>query len=335
MIKYGISKKTPTESEAGENAHQTGWTTPPDLNLLIALNALLQENSVAGAARRLRLSPSAVSRQLQRLRETTNDPLLVRSGRGLLPTPRALELQDHVADLLKSCEEVLRPQQEEALKTAQGEFTLRVSQAIMTKAAVDLVARMARDIPGVRLRFMLKHQNNAPGLSDGAVDLEIASVKSATDQNLRSLAVFRDHFVGVCSKQHPQLEFVSKRSPSLSLLNYTTLPHVDVARHTPAPDHPQTPIDRALSELGLSRRVSVVVDDFASALEIVSVTDLIATVPSTSVTKLSPELLWFDLPMESPQIHLSMLWHPRSEADPVHRWVRNTLRTLLWDDNRR
>lgn len=329
VIIYGTSNRAP--ADLGDSTSQTALGPLPDLNLLIALNALLQEYSVAGAARRLRLSPSAVSRQLQRLRETMGDPLLVRSGRGLVPTPRALELRDHVAGLLHSCEEALRPQCEAALQSAQGEFTLRVSQAIMTKATVELVGRMARDIPGVRLRFVLKQQNNAPGLSDGSVDLEIAPVKTAKDQELRSQTVFRDCFVGVCRKDHHSLEQSAGQRSSFSLRNYALTPHVDVARHIPSPDHPDTPIDRTLSKLGLARHVAVVVDDFASALEIVAATDLITTVPSNSVVRLPGELLWFDLPMQSPKIQLSMLWHPRSEADPVHRWVRSTLRELLGD----
>jgi DNA-binding transcriptional LysR family regulator len=81
----------------------------PDLNLLVTLDVLLAEGSVARAAKRLHLSPSAMSRALARLRETTGDPLLVRAGRGLVPTPRALELRDNVGQLVQEAEAVLRP----------------------------------------------------------------------------------------------------------------------------------------------------------------------------------------------------------------------------------
>lgn len=335
MINYETSQKALAQADQSDRDGQAGWAPPRDLNLLSALNALLQEHSVAGAARRLRLSPSAVSRQLQRLREATGDPLLVRSGRGLVPTPRALELRDQVAELLEGCEGVLRPLRQQALMSARGDFTLRVSQAIMAKAAVELVRRMALEVPGVRPRFMLKQQNNAPGLSDGSVDLEIASVKETKDQDLRSLAVFRDSFVGLCRMGHAGLDFgagsAPDQAPAMPLQAYAAFAHVDVARHTPGPDQPNTPIDRSLAKLGLSRRIAVVVDDFSSAIEIASATDLIATIPSSSAAKLPAGLVRFDLPMESPQIQLSMLWHPRSEADPVHRWVRTTLRALLWE----
>src|SRR5215469_15700096 len=99
----------------------------PDLNLLVVLDVLLAEGSVAGAARRLRLSPSAMSRALARLRETTGDPLLVRAGRGLVLTPRALALRDQVSRLVREGETILRPVETLDLKRLQRTFTLRSS----------------------------------------------------------------------------------------------------------------------------------------------------------------------------------------------------------------
>ena len=107
----------------------------PDLNLLITLNVLLEEGSVARAAQRLRLSPSAMSRALARLRETTGDPLLVRAGRGLVPTPRALELREQVSRLVQDAEAVLRPAEQLDLKQLVRTFTLRTSDGFVTSAA--------------------------------------------------------------------------------------------------------------------------------------------------------------------------------------------------------
>src|SRR3954463_10361127 len=103
----------------------------PDLNLLVTLDVLLAEGSVARAARRLSLSPSAMSRALARLREATGDPLLVRAGRGLVPTPRALELRDTVGQLVHDAEVVLRPAQVLELKTLNRTFTLRTSEGFV------------------------------------------------------------------------------------------------------------------------------------------------------------------------------------------------------------
>ncbi|TIX02248.1 MAG: LysR family transcriptional regulator, partial [Mesorhizobium sp.] len=135
----------------------------PDLNLLVTLDVLLTEGSVARAARRLRLSPSAMSRALARLRETTGDPLLVRAGRGLVPTPRALELRERVGQLVQDAEAVLRPVETLELKRLVRTFTLRNQDGFVENFGPDLIARVGQQAPGVRLRFVLKpDKDNTP-----------------------------------------------------------------------------------------------------------------------------------------------------------------------------
>ncbi|MEJ2626881.1 MAG: LysR family transcriptional regulator, partial [Pseudolabrys sp.] len=141
----------------------------PDLNLLFTLDVLLAEGSVARAARRLRLSPSAMSRALARLRETTGDPLLVRAGRGLVPTPRALELRDRVGRLVQDGEAVLRPAEVLDLKQLTRTFTIRASEGFAETFGPSLIARLEKDAPGVRLRFMQKPNKDSAPLREGAV----------------------------------------------------------------------------------------------------------------------------------------------------------------------
>src|SRR5437773_11267642 len=121
----------------------------PDLNLLVTLDVLLAEGSVARAAQRLRLSPSAMSRALARLRETTGDPLLVRAGGGPVPTPRALELRERVGQLVQDGQTVLRPARELILKQLVRTFTLGSSEGLVEDIAPALIARVAKDAPGV------------------------------------------------------------------------------------------------------------------------------------------------------------------------------------------
>src|SRR5437660_2224212 len=128
----------------------------PDLNLLVTLDVLLAEGSVARAAQRLRLSPSAMSRALARLRETTGDPLLVRAGRGLVPTPRALELRERVGQLVQDCTVVLRPAEMLKLSQLVRTFTLRTSEGFVENFGPELIARVGKEAPGVRLRFVQK-----------------------------------------------------------------------------------------------------------------------------------------------------------------------------------
>ena len=133
----------------------------PDLNLLITLDALLAEGSVAGAAKRLRLSASAMSRALARLRETTGDPLLVRAGRGLVPTPRALALREHVSRLVLDAHAVLRPTQTLDMAQVERTFTLRTSEEFVENFGPALLARIALEAPGVRLRFVNKTEKDS------------------------------------------------------------------------------------------------------------------------------------------------------------------------------
>ena len=146
--------------------------SPPDLNLLITLDALLAEGSVAGAARRLRLSPSAMSRALARLRETTGDPLLVRAGRGLIPTPRAQILRDEVARLVQETRAVLRPQQEVDPASLERTFRLRSSDGFVEAVGPALLARLAVEAPGVRLHFLAKPDKESGPLRRGELDFE-------------------------------------------------------------------------------------------------------------------------------------------------------------------
>ncbi len=128
----------------------------PDLNLLFTLDVLLAEGSVARAARRLHLSPSAMSRALARLREATGDPLLVRAGRGLVASPRALELRDSVSRLVHEAEAALRPAHELELGQLERTFTIRASEGFVENFGARLLARVGAEAPGVRLHFMHK-----------------------------------------------------------------------------------------------------------------------------------------------------------------------------------
>jgi DNA-binding transcriptional LysR family regulator len=174
----------------------------PDLNLLVTLDVLLAEGSVARAARRLRLSPSAMSRALARLRETTGDPLLVRAGRGLVPTPRALELREKVGRLVQDGEAVLRPVEALDLQQLARTFTLRTSEGFVENFGPDLIQRVGQEAPGARLRFVPKPDKDSASLRDGSVDLETGVVGRTIGPEVRAQALFRDRFIGVVRAGH-------------------------------------------------------------------------------------------------------------------------------------
>lgn len=290
--------------------------SPPDLNLLITLDVLLAEGSVAGAARRLRLSPSAMSRALARLRETTGDPLLVRAGRGLVPTPRAIELRDQVSRLVQDARAVLRPV--EALDPARlaRSFVLRTSEGFVENFGAALIARVGAEAPGVRLRFLPKPDKDSAPLREGLVDLETGVIGRATAPELRVQALFRDRFIGVVREGHPLC------AGEVTPARYAAGRHVLVARQGVE----RGPVDEALKAVGLERQVATTVGGFSTALALVRSTDLIASVPERHTGLLRAGLFSFALPVPVPEITVSMLWHPRLDGDPAHRWLRGVVR---------
>ncbi|TWB16887.1 LysR family transcriptional regulator [Nitrospirillum amazonense] len=296
--------------------------TLPDLNLLITLDVLLSEGSVAKAARRLRLSPSAMSRALARLRELTGDPLLVRAGRGLVPTPHALDLRERVAPLVREAEAVLRPAEGLDLARLTRTFTLRTREGFVESFGVALVNRVAREAPGVRLRFAPKPDKGSTPLRDGAVDLETGVVGDSMGPEVRAQALFRDRFVGVARTGHPL------GLGTLTPARFAAARHIAVARREHDPDRRHAPVDAALEPLGLARDVAVIVGDFSAALTLARATDLVATVPERHTLTLREGLFTFALPVDVPEITVSLLWHPRLDADPAHRWLRGCVREV-------
>lgn len=288
----------------------------PDLNLLFVLDALLAEGSVARAARRLRLSPSAMSRALARLREATGDPLLVRAGRGLVMSPRAFELRERVAQLVHDAEAALRPANKLDLRKLDRTFTLRASEGFVENFGARLLARVSEEAPGVRLRFLPKLDKDSGPLRDGTVDLETGVVGKTTSPEVRAQALFRDRFVGVVRTGHPLSE--GKITPA----RYAAARHILVSRRGIG----QSPVDEALGALGLERDIAAIVGGFAAALALARGSDLVATVPERHTGDLRAGMHSFALPVPVPQITVSLLWHPRLDGDSAHRWLRGCVR---------
>jgi len=290
----------------------------PDLNLLVTLDVLLAEGSVARAAQRLRLSPSAMSRALARLRAATGDPLLVRAGRGLVPTPRALELRQRVGQLVQDGAAVLRPAETLDLKTLVRTFTLRTREGFVENFGPALIARVGNEAPGVRLRFVPKPNKDSTPLRDGTVDLETGVVGDTTGPEVRAQALFRDRFVGVVRTGHPLTK------GRITAARYAAGRHIAVSRR----GLDKGPIDEALKPLGLERNIITFVGTFPAALALARSSDLIASVPERHTANLRAGLHSFALPVAMPEFTVSLLWHPRQDADPAHRWLRGCVREV-------
>lgn len=288
----------------------------PDLNLLRTLDVLLEEGSVTKAARKLRLSPSAMSRTLARLRQVTGDQLLVRAGRGLVPTVRAIEVRDEVRDLVERAEILLRPQRGLNLSTLKRTFTLRTSDGFAETFGQRLIRKVHDEAPGVQLRFVRKLDKASLGLRDGSIDLETGVVAGAISPEIRAQSLFTDRYIGVVSNRHP----LARRKPTPE--DYSGWPHVVTSRPGLDLGH----VDEMLAEIGLRRNVMTTVDGFATALALARGSELIATVPEVHTAALREGMHSFSVPLPAKDFTLSLLWHPRLDGDPAHRWLRDAVR---------
>jgi DNA-binding transcriptional LysR family regulator len=293
-----------------------------DLNLLLALDALLTEGSVTGAARRLGLSSSAMSRTLARLRSATGDPLLVRAGRGLVPTPRAAELREQVHELTRDVRTVLSPQTNLLdITSLERTFTIRANEGFVERFSASLVAAVTEVAPRVRLRFAPKPVKDASPLREGRIDLEIG-VLGAFAPEVRTQSIFRDKFVGAVRAGHPLL------TGPVTPERYAACKHVVASRKETFTG----PVDDALEEFDLRREIVAVVPGHPDAMRVARQSDLVALVPRsclgsalTSADPLTEGLASFELPVRTPEIVISAMWHPRVDADPAHRWLRDTV----------
>lgn len=290
----------------------------PDLNLLVALDVLLDEGSVVAAARRLRLSSSAMSRTLSRLREATGDALLVRAGRRLVPTPRALELQMRVGSVVQEGTSLLHPVETLDLQKVSRTFTLRTSDGFVESFGARLIARVGAEAPGIRLNFLPKPDKDSAPLREGRIDLETAVVEPSMGPELRTQALFRDRLIGVVGAAHP---LAGKR---VTAKRYAAARHVIVSRSAFDADA----VDLPFLPEGLARNVVSSVGGFALALALVRKSDLVATVPEVHTAALREGMVSFALPMKARDFTVSMVWHPRLDDEPVHRWLRSCLREI-------
>ena len=303
-----------------------------DLNLLVALDALLADASVAGAARRLGLSASAMSRTLARLRARTGDPLLVRAGRRMVLTPHAQEIRHHTRDVVEQARAMLRPSPARLdLSTLRRTFVLRTNDGFVETRGARLIAAAAAVAPLVRLHFVPKPDKTAAPLREGSADLEIGVVGD-TGPEVKAQALFRDRFVGVVRKGHPLVQ-----ASEMTAERYAACGHVVASRR----GRVRGPVDEALAKLGLERTIVAVVPGFSAALAIARASDLVALVPSSilangtagDIAGRSAIIRAFELPVPTGTITVAQMWHPRLDADPAHRWLRQLVRSVCRADS--
>jgi DNA-binding transcriptional LysR family regulator len=290
------------------------------MRLLPALDALLQEGSVTGAAERLALSPPAMSRALSKIRRALGDPVLVRAGRGLVPTPRALELQPKVRALMREAEHLLMPRHQEDLTQVRRTLTIVADEAYAAVLAPALLRRASEEVPLARFTFTVENTHGNAPLREGAVDIEVGIIDEPSPE-LRIEHLFTDRFVGTVRTGHALLDSAVTASA------FAAAPHVSVSRKGLMTG----PIDVALRELGLQRDVVASVPNYGEALLMLPSTNFVTAMPRSLATSARESLgiEVFELPIETAPISICQAWHPRHETEPVHAWLRRAVRSAL------
>ncbi|WP_445143489.1 LysR family transcriptional regulator [Dyella sp. Tek66A03] len=284
-----------------------------DLNLLRTLDALLAAGSVTGAAERLHLSVPATSHALARLRELTGDPLLVRAGRRLVPTPRAVALREPVAQWIAQAAGLVEAPRENDLAATERTFVVRAPDGFAIAFGAALGAALAVEMPRAQLLFVTETHDDLGALRDGRIDLDIGTFKPR-DPEIEIIDLYPQALIAVVRAGHP---FAARPATPR---RYVAQTHVDVQRRPGAP----SPVDDALAALGLARRVVVTVANASAAPVIAARSDFVATLSERLARAMAPGLglVVVPLPFLPRGETVVMAWHPRHTADPAHAWLR-------------
>jgi len=290
-------------------------STTTDLNLLLTLDALLAEGSVTAAAESLSKSPAAISRQLSRIRRMLGDPILVRAGRNLVPTPRAEALRPRLEQLLREAHALVQGVGEIDPSTLERTFTIRSSDGFVSTYGARIADAIRASAPRARLRFVSEGDEDVASLRDGRVDVDVGVIDDSGPE-IRVQTLFRDRYVGVVRYDHPL------PSP-VSLEGFLAYPHVSVSRR----GRFEGPVDAALARDGRRRSISVAVANHADGIAIAAQSDHIVLVPERLTSWHRRAHRTFDVPLKlgRPAV-VCAAWHPRFSADGAHTLLRDQLR---------
>lgn len=293
------------------------YQTPTDL--LPALAALLETESVTLAAQRIGVGQPAMSRTLEKLREATGDALLVRSGRRLVRTRRAAELLPDVAAALSSAARVLTPEAAFTPAQARGVVTLALGDDQQAMLASGLLARIRGEAPGLDVRIRPLSFEIAREAVRGVVDVLVLP-------DMRGQYAMPDLDSLVMSREYTRrFVCVTRRRQKLTLAKFLAAEHLLVSPTGTEGGY----VDDALRALGKTRRVAVTVPTFQAALAIVAETDLVGTLPDEVTRTLAPRLHRQPCPVTTPELEMCVAWAARFTRDPRHRWLRGHVAEAL------
>ena len=301
-----------------------------DLNLLVYFNVLLREGNVTKAAEHLGLSQPAMSNGLRRLRKVFNDPLLVRTSNGMMPTDKAKELQPLVQQVLSQIELFVQPTIEFEPSNSKRLFRVMASDYAETTLLPRVRTRMAEEAPDTALDILTPSDVTFQDIELGNVDLVINRFDQLP-QSLHLSVLWADNFSCVMREDHPLRK-------GFDINKYLKAHHVWVNKTGMGvatgvnPDDIQKLgwVDIALDDLGFKRKISVFTRHYISAIQLTQQQDLIATVAtrSTHLVNHFKNLAIVPAPFEIPNIELHMVWSPLLHHNIAHKWFRNVIRDV-------
>lgn len=292
-----------------------------DLNLLVALDALLLERSVTRAAQRIGMTQSSLSHVLRRLRTLLDDPLFIKTPRGMQPTALAAELGPPLRGALGAIEEALRTRPRFDAKSSSRAFTLASSDYGILLLLPRLMARLQRLAPGISLAVRPATDKSAEELCAGELDLLLGAVPPQP-ADILARRLLSDRFVCLLRADHP-LAPALDRDGKLSLDQYVALPHLLISPM----GRGATWVDPVLERLGLRRRIALRVPQYLAAPHIVAETDLILTIAARVARALRGALPLREVPppVPIPGFSISAYWHAHRQDDAGHRFLREQL----------
>jgi len=293
-----------------------------DLNLLLAFDALMKENSVSKAAERMFITQSAMSHALNRLRDLLDDPVLVRTSEGMKPTVRAKSMKSQVREVLREIQKIVGEPKHFHPSTSKHQFVIEAADYIEYMLIPPLMQRIYQDAPGVDIQIK-KPSPSFPekAMEDGNTDVLLGFNKDIdTPSRFIKEILFEDERVCLLRKDHPVVK---------GKLNLTQFLELDHMRISPT-GNKSGAIDKALLSKGKQRRIALVVPHFLYAAHILSTTDMIMSPPlriAKQLIRFSPVKI-LTLPLKMPPYQVCMAWSPIREKDPAHIWLRTQIRNI-------
>ena len=301
-----------------------------DLNLLVYLDVLLRQSNVTRAAEELGISQPAMSNSLRRLRDLFNDPLLIRTGEGMQPTDRALELKPLVRKVLFAAEQAILPSA--AFDPAASNRIFRIMASDYTEATLlpVLLSKLRTLASEIRLDIMTPSDVDFQDVERGKVDLVINRFDTLP-QSFHQINLWDDGFSCVVNSKNPVVK-------NWNLESYLASKHVWVSKTGMGVGVGMTPddvqrlgwVDEALRKHGVTREISVFTRHYQAALLLAEQHHLIVTIPTMAaeISRHTARVVVIEPPFDIPRMRLKMVWSPLLHNDPGHRWLRKLIKTV-------